>query len=46
MRVIRQEHIEKMKNGVILCNAGHFDIEIDTNYLNNEDRHPLQLEKI
>lgn len=27
--VIRKEHIEIMKNGVILGNAGHFDVEID-----------------
>ena len=40
LKVIRQEHIEKMKYGVILCNAGHFDVEIDIDYLNNEDSHP------
>lgn len=27
--VIRPEHINKMKNGAILANSGHFDIEID-----------------
>ncbi|MFP4248829.1 MAG: adenosylhomocysteinase [Armatimonadota bacterium] len=27
--VIRAEHFEAMKNGAILCNAGHFDVEID-----------------
>jgi len=27
--VIRPEHIGVMKDGAILCNAGHFDIEID-----------------
>ncbi len=27
--VIRREHIEVMKNGAILCNAGHFNVEID-----------------
>ncbi len=27
-RVIRKEHFEKMKDGVILGNAGHFDVEI------------------
>lgn len=27
--VIRTEHIEVMKDGAILANAGHFDIEID-----------------
>ena len=27
-RVIRREHFEKMKDGVLLGNAGHFDVEI------------------
>jgi adenosylhomocysteinase len=27
--VIRPEHFNKMKNGAILANSGHFDIEID-----------------
>lgn len=27
-RVIYDDHFEKMKDGVILCNAGHFDVEI------------------
>lgn len=27
--VIRPEHYEKMKNGAIVCNAGHFNVEID-----------------
>lgn len=27
--VITEEHMRSMKNGVLLCNAGHFDIEID-----------------
>ena len=26
--VIRREHFERMKNGVLLANAGHFDVEI------------------
>jgi adenosylhomocysteinase len=29
MHVIRPEHFEKMKEGAIVCNSGHFDIEID-----------------
>ncbi len=29
MHVIRPEHARKMKNGAIVCNSGHFDIEID-----------------
>ncbi len=27
--VIRAEHFDKMKNGVLLANSGHFDVEID-----------------
>lgn len=27
--VIRAEHFETMKDGAIVCNSGHFDIEID-----------------
>jgi adenosylhomocysteinase len=34
-----------MKNGVILCNAGHFDVEIDMDYLNSEDKHPTTIRK-
>jgi adenosylhomocysteinase len=31
--VIRGEHIERMKDGAILANGGHFDVEIDVKYL-------------
>lgn len=31
--VITKDHVKKMKSGAILCNAGHFDIEIDKNAL-------------
>ncbi len=31
--VITGEHMEQMKDEAILCNIGHFDSEIDTNYL-------------
>ncbi|MHA1754615.1 MAG: adenosylhomocysteinase [Candidatus Odinarchaeia archaeon] len=27
--VIRLEHVKKMKDGAILCNTGHFNVEID-----------------
>jgi adenosylhomocysteinase len=27
--VIRREHFEAMKDGAMVCNSGHFDIEID-----------------
>ena len=29
IHVIRKEHFEKMKDGAILCNAGHFNVELD-----------------
>ena len=31
--IIRGEHIEKMKNDAIICNIGHFDVEIDVAWL-------------
>ncbi len=31
--VITGKHMEKMKNEAIVCNIGHFDSEIDMNYL-------------
>jgi adenosylhomocysteinase len=27
--VIREEHFQSMRDGAILCNSGHFDVEID-----------------
>ncbi|MFN0057433.1 MAG: adenosylhomocysteinase [Planctomycetota bacterium] len=32
--VIRPEHLDRMKNDAIVCNIGHFDLEIDVAYLN------------
>ncbi len=31
--VITEAHMRRMKNGVLLCNAGHFDVEIDVRRL-------------
>jgi adenosylhomocysteinase len=31
--VLRHEHFERMKDGAILANAGHFDVEIDLDAL-------------
>ncbi len=31
--VIRREHILKMKDGAVMGNVGHFDVEIDTKFL-------------
>ena len=33
--IIRMEHIEKMKDGAIICNIGHFDNEIQVEKLKN-----------
>ncbi|MBW3539927.1 MAG: adenosylhomocysteinase [Planctomycetes bacterium] len=33
--VIRGEHLDAMKNEVIVCNIGHFDSEIEVAYLKN-----------
>ncbi|MFC1763958.1 adenosylhomocysteinase [Planctomycetota bacterium] len=33
--VITGDHLEQMKNETIVCNIGHFDNEIDTQYLHN-----------
>jgi adenosylhomocysteinase len=33
--VIRGEHLDQMKHNAIVCNIGHFDLEIDIAYLNN-----------
>ncbi len=37
-QVIRGEHIRAMRDGVILCNAGHFDVEIDLGALRSLSR--------
>lgn len=52
--VIRMEHIKTMKDGAILANAGHFDLEIDIktleksakkrNIRNNMDEYTLTLD--
>lgn len=41
--VIDKEDFNLMKNGVFLANAGHFDVEIDVHYLNNEDKFPKKI---
>jgi adenosylhomocysteinase len=33
--VIRGEHMERMPDGAIICNIGHFDVEIDVRWLNS-----------
>lgn len=35
MNIITGHHMERMKDHAIVCNIGHFDIEIDVAYLHN-----------
>ncbi len=43
IHVIRKEHIERMKNGAVLGNAGHFDVEISKPDLQSLADHVEQL---
>ncbi|MBX3040910.1 MAG: adenosylhomocysteinase [Bdellovibrionaceae bacterium] len=36
--IITKEHFQKMKNNAIVCNIGHFDIEIDMAWLNGNSK--------
>tara|TARA_B100000212_G_scaffold326646_1_gene289293 strand:- start:168 stop:770 length:603 start_codon:yes stop_codon:yes gene_type:complete len=36
--VITGPHMERMKNNAIVCNIGHFDLEIDIAYLENNPK--------
>jgi adenosylhomocysteinase len=41
INVIRKEHLQKMKDGAIMCNSGHFNVEIsipDLDSLSNAKR--------
>ena len=38
--VITERHFEKIKDGAVLCNAGHFNVEVDVDWLDkNTKRH-------
>ncbi len=41
--VIRAEHFEVMKDGAIVCNSGHFDIELDLKYLASKAKEVKQV---
>jgi S-adenosylhomocysteine hydrolase len=36
--VLRDEHFKQMKDGAILANSGHFDIEIDVAWLEKNSK--------
>jgi len=40
--VIARHDFEKLKNGVFLANAGHFDVEIDVDYLYAQNKRPIE----
>mgnify|MGYP001086825887 CR=1 FL=1 len=42
-KVIREEHMLRMKDGAILCNSGHFDVEIDLNALGKISKSKRQI---
>ncbi len=49
--IITEKHFSKMKNGAIVCNIGHFDIEIDMAWLNansemREVKPPVDIHKM
>jgi len=41
--VIRKEHILQMKNGAIMGNVGHFDVEIDSKFLLKQSKSVKQV---
>ncbi|MEM0302340.1 MAG: adenosylhomocysteinase [Archaeoglobaceae archaeon] len=43
--VVRLEHIRKMKDGAILANAGHFNVEVDVNTLEKVARNVREVRK-
>jgi adenosylhomocysteinase len=36
--IVTKDHFAKMKDGAIVCNIGHFDIEIDVAWLNKNSK--------
>lgn len=40
---IRKEHFEKMKDGAMIANAGHFDVEIDVAHLYSTCQRPEEV---
>ncbi|MGI0026691.1 MAG: adenosylhomocysteinase [Nitrosopumilaceae archaeon] len=41
--VIRKEHILKMKEGAVMGNVGHFDVEVDAHFLLDESKSVKQV---
>jgi len=43
VHVIRKEHFEKMKDGAIVCNSGHFNVELDLEVLSSMAKERTQI---
>jgi adenosylhomocysteinase len=43
--VIRQEHFEQMKDGAIVCNSGHFNVEVDLDSLDKVTKKKKQIRR-
>lgn len=41
--IIRPEHFQKMKDDSIVCNIGHFDVEIDIDWLNKNAKKKVEV---
>ena len=41
--VIRGEHLEQMREDAIVCNIGHFDLEIDVAWLNSNAKEKVEI---
>jgi adenosylhomocysteinase len=41
--IIRKEHILTMKDGAVLGNVGHFDVEVDSNFLLKQSKSVRQV---
>eukprot|EP00668_Euglena_longa_P043408 GGOE01057676.1.p1 GENE.GGOE01057676.1~~GGOE01057676.1.p1 ORF type:complete len:442 (-),score=102.15 GGOE01057676.1:60-1283(-) len=41
--IVRGEHFEKMKDDSIVCNIGHFDVEIDVAWLNANAKEKVEI---
>lgn len=46
IHVIRVEHFKKMKSGAVVCNSGHFDVEIDVKGLQRLARSHRQVREM
>ena len=36
--VIQEKHFQRMKSGAVVCNIGHFNVEIDMQWLNRRTK--------